>query len=236
MPRRITFNDLKLNRAIIEIRYPDGYKYWDCCGNCILRIKEKTNDAFEFLELKGGEVCVLKSKDVPSNQITFGYKHLTLSAIRLKNLNFFKNYGQILLDVVVNNISIEQITRVGIRFCYIYKTDSQEEANNIISEMKLFNINAEKFDGFGEEVKTERPGLLIIDKDVKINLNISAASSSNEIFDEFGISDEYSPPNCILVDIDFFMEDLVVNDFSLDKFIHLAHKKVKENIAKILKT
>ena len=54
MPRRITFNDLKLNRAVIEIWYPDGYKYWDCCGNCILCIKEKTNDAFEFLELRGG--------------------------------------------------------------------------------------------------------------------------------------------------------------------------------------
>lgn len=236
MPRRISLNDLKLNRAVIEIRYPDGYKYWDCCGKCILYIKEKTKDAFEFLELRGGDECVLKLKDFPSHQISFGYEHLTLSALRLKNLDFFNTYSPILLEAVINNIGIERITRVGMRFWYVYKTDTLDEANNIINEFKLFDINTESFKGFGEEVKTERPRLLIIDKDVKMNLSISAAYSSNDILNELGIPDEYSPPNCILVDIDFFMEDLMAKDLFIDKFIYSSHKKIKDNLSRVLKT
>ena len=229
MSRNITYGDLKLHRAVMEIRYPDGYKYWDCCGKCILSIKEKTNDVFEFVKLRGGDECVLKLKDAPSNQMAFGFKHLTLSAMRLKNLDFFKKHGPILLDVAMDEIGITQITRVGMRFLYVYKTETIDEANNIINSMKLFKINAEKFEGFGQEIKTERPTLLIIDNDVKMNLNISAASTNNAILDELGAKDDYSPPNCILVDIDFFMEDLVAKDLSLETFIYSSFKKVKDN-------
>ena len=71
--KRIFFDKLKLNKAIIEIRYPKGYLYWDVCGRCILEINNKSNEKIDFLRL-GADECILRFLENPDAKATFGIR------------------------------------------------------------------------------------------------------------------------------------------------------------------
>jgi len=76
----ILFDDLRLHNAVLEIRYPRGFRYWDVCGKCILEIIDRTGGNIEFEELRGGEECVLKVKNHRDARASFGFRHMTVSA------------------------------------------------------------------------------------------------------------------------------------------------------------
>lgn len=230
--KRITFNDLKLNRAVLEIRYQKGYLYWDVCGKCIHEINTISNEKIEFLKLNMDE-CVLKFVEDTAAQATFGFKHMTLSAASLKNLNLFKSYTPLIFDVVKTNLNIKEMSRVGFRLYYVLKTESHEEGEKFISELDLYSISADRFKGFGNELSITQSNIEASDEEGSISIRISAAkrTDSDDPSSEF---DEYSPRYAVLIDLDFFKQNINVEKFDFESFIHSAEKKVKDHVGNIL--
>jgi len=231
--KRIMFSDLKLNRCVLEIRYPKGHLYWDVCGKSIMEINELSKENIDFLRLKKDE-CVLKYINNPKAEASFGQKHMTLSENELKNINTFKENGPMILDTVKKHLGIKRISRAGFRLIYVLPKDSYEDAEQFVDELSFCSVNAPIFKGFGSEVEAEKPVVNIRDGETNIRISVSAAKRTDS--DEPNITfTEYAPKFAVLLDFDFSKENMDVGEFDLESFMHHSEKKVKENIAQILK-
>lgn len=230
--KRITFYDLKLNRAVLEIRYPKGYLYWDVCGKCIHEINTISNEKIEFVKLSTDE-CILRFVEDTTAQAAFGFKHITLSATSLKNLNLFKSYTPLIFDVVKKNLNIKEISRVGFRLYYVLKTESHEEGKKFISELDLYSVSSDRFKGFGNELSITQPNIEASDEEGSVSIRISAVKRT-DFDDPSSEFDEYAPRYAILMDIDFFKKNINVEEFDFERFIHSSEKKIKNHVGNIL--
>ena len=230
--KRIFYEDLKLNKAIIEIRYPKGYLYWDVCGRCILEINDKSNEKIDFLRLSADE-CFLKFLEHPGAQAAFGIRHMTLSANELKNLDIFKENGPLIFEVVKTHLNIQYISRAGFRLFYVLKRDSVDDAEEFVKELDICSVSAGRFKGFGDGVVVTNPTVEASDDDGNVRVRISAAKRT-DIDDPSAKFNDYSPRYAVLIDIDFSKQDIKAEEFDLEQFIHSSQKKIKDHITQIL--
>lgn len=231
--KRIMFGDLKLNRCVLEIRYPKGYLYWDVCGKCIIEINKLSKDNIDFLRLNQDE-CILRFIDNPKAQASFGHKHMTLSENKLKNISFFKENGPMILETVKKHLEIKKISRAGFRMIYVLPKDSYEEAEQFVDELSFCSVNAIMFKGFGNEVEAEQPAVKIRDGETNVRISVSAAKRK-DCDEPVIVFTEYAPKYTVLLDFDFSKENMDVGEFDLENFMNQSEKKVKENVAQILK-
>jgi hypothetical protein len=232
---RITFDHLRLHRAVLEIRYPNGYRYWDICGKCILEIRSRLHDELDFQQLSGGEECILKFKSNPLARASFGFRHLTVSGTYLRNINLFKENGPVIFDIVRQNLEIKHLDRVGFRFWYVYGTKNSGEAEKIVNNLALFNVAAQRFTGFGDKVDSILPSIIVSDGGRKVTITIGAANREGAALERSDPEEEqYSPQSCVLADFDFYQENVDPETINLEQFIHNCQKNVKDNIATLI--
>lgn len=231
MPR-ILFDSLRANRVILEIRYPKGYLYWDVCGRCIREINTKSKQRIDFVELRGDE-CILKFVETPEAQATFGLKHMILSANKVKNMNLFRENGPLIFDSVKTYLEIDEISRVGFRSFYVLEKPSYQEAEEFVNSLQLCSATVERFKGFGNELSIAQPIVLVTNEAPNARICISPAKRTDA--DEPGAKfDEFAPRYAVLVDIDFYLENVKPPEFDLDHFIYECHKKIKDHVAELL--
>jgi hypothetical protein len=138
----------------------------------------------------------------------------------LRNINFFKKYVPILFDSVKHNLDIKELSRIGFRLWFIHKTNSEDDASSIINKSSIYNIAVTRFEGFGREIKACDPVIIISDGSEKIRLSLNAAHRQSEyITPEDKDAEEFSPKFCLLIDLDFYIEDAPPIDTDLAEFI-----------------
>jgi len=229
--RKISFENLKLHFAVVEIRYPKGYRYWDICGKCILEIAEKTGNEWDFQELSGGVECILKCKNNDKASASFGFRHMTLSASHLRNINFLREKGPVLFDIVRGNLGITHYDRIGLRFKYVYATKNTEEAERIVNNLGLFKVEQQRFVGFGDAAEGIMQSVVLSKGDQKVNITIGGATRKESAQP---VDEEFEPTNCVLIDIDFHKENVAPGDIDIEKYIYDCQKITKENIETLL--
>jgi len=230
--KRVFFDNLKLNKAIIEIRYPKGYLYWDVCGRCILEINKNSNEKIDFFQVSTDE-CTLKFLDHPNAKASFGIRHMTLSADELKNINIFKENGPLIFEVVKTNLKIQEVSRAGFRLFYALERESVDEAEEFIKELDICSVDVVRFKGFGNKVVVTQPIVEASDDEGDVRIRINAVKRT-DADDQGAKFNEYSPRYAVLIDIDFFKQNIKIEEFDLGQFIHRSQKKIKEHIAQIL--
>ena len=147
--------------------------------------------------------------------------------------NIFKENGPLILEVVKTHLKIQKISRAGFRLFYVLEKDSVEEAEEFVRELDLCSVSAGRFKGFGNEVVVTQPTVEASDDEGDVRVRISATRRTDA--DEPGVKfNEYSPRYAVLIDIDFFKQDIEVEKFDLEQFIHRSKKIVKDHIAQIL--
>ncbi len=230
----IELKDMKLNRVVMEFRYSGGYLFWDKCGECILELKEKLKEPIDFHEHRGGEECVLKFEAIPTAIATFGFKRVSLSCMRLKNINFLRENAPVVLHTITDKLRITQIERVGLRYWYVKKMESKDDAENLVNNLNLSSYDPVRFKGFGEKIVSDSPKALVVSDDFKVTIRIAPGHAENVALEELGYKDEYSPEHCLLADFDFYKENVNPEDFDIDEFIHRSHKIIRDNISNLL--
>lgn len=231
MPR-IMFDSLKLHKAVLELRYEKGYLYWDVCGKCILDINNRTEGKFDFSELSSNE-CILKFLENPRIKGSFGFMHMTLSGTKLKNVNVIKQNAPLILDSISKHLKLHEISRAGFRLFYVISKNSFEEAEKFVNELDICSIKMDRFKAFGENLSVAQPIFIVNDGDVNTRICITAARRRDD--DEKSLEvDEYEPRYAVLLDLDFYKENVKLDEFNLEIFIHQSHKKIKDNVSHIL--
>jgi len=154
----------------------------------------------------------------------------------LHNINFFKKYVPILFDSVKQNLDIKKLSRIGFRLWFIHKTDSEDDASSIINKSSIFDIAVTRFEGFGSEIKASDPIIIISDGSEKIRVSLNAAHRQSDyiINPKDKETEEFSPKYCLLIDLDFYIEDAPPVDTDLSEFMGKCYNKVKSNISHII--
>ena len=229
---RITFDKLRLNRAVLEVRYPKGYLYWDVCGKCIHEINAKSNQGIDFSELTQNE-CVLRFVEKSEVQASFGLKHMTVSGMKLRNINVLKESAPLIFDTVKTHLQIRQISRAGFRLFYVLRKDSYEQAEEFVNRLQLCSVSAERFKGFGNKLSAAQATVLAIDELATARISVAPAKRS-DADDPTAEFDEFAPRYAALVDIDFYRENVSVEEFDLERFMHQSYKKTEDHVTQLL--
>jgi len=232
---RIFYDDLKLNRAVLEIKYPKGYRYWDVCGKCILKLIEGSKEEMDFRELRSSQECAMSFKNDDLAEAAFGIHHMTLAVSCLKNIKPLMSKATLLVDIVRDTLEIDHYSRVGLRFWYVYPTKTKKDAESILDKINLLEVKAERFTGFGDKIDGLVPVINIKGDAFSVHMKVNSAAVSEEGRKAFGPkADEFAPEHCFLIDVDFYKEDVKPPSFVVSDFIHTCHKALRDNIKTLL--
>ncbi|GMU57406.1 MAG: hypothetical protein AMXMBFR33_65520 [Candidatus Xenobia bacterium] len=106
----------KLETLVVEIRYDQGWLYWDRCG-AIWRELQKQCEDLEMVEITTSEAKFL-SKEIPG-QVNFNYQRayvqLDLAGVHQPKLDVFDDF----LPVITTTLDLDAVTRVGCRGIWI---------------------------------------------------------------------------------------------------------------------
>lgn len=232
---KIKFNDLFLHKAVLEVKYPRGYRYWDICGKTILDLRSATKDDLDFKELLGGEECMIHSNANPLLDARFGYKRILVSATNLSDTALLEEMGSLLFDTVCRNIELAHIDRVGFRQWYVYPTATHAAALAIVNKLDLVTIDQTRLMGFGDAVKAILPHVIMSDGDKQVSITIAAARRQSPLPPNISENDKlFTPEQCVLLDVDSHQENMKAEDIDLASFIHICRKTCKDNVFTLL--
>lgn len=231
----IKFNDLALHHAVLEVKYPSGYRYWDICGKTILDLRSATKDDLDFKQLLGGEECVIHSNANPLLDVRFGYKRIFVSANNLSDTVLLEEMGSLLFNIVCRNFELAHIDRVGFRQWYVYPTATNAASLAIVNKLGLFTLDQTRLLGFGDAVKTISPQVTMSDGDKQVSITIAAARRLSPLPSNVSEKDKpFYPDNCVLLDVDSSQENMKAEDIDIASFIHICHKMCRDNVYTLL--
>ena len=182
--------------------------------------------------MKGNE-CVLKFSDNLETQASFGLKHITMTGSSLKNIRIFHDYADTIYGVVREKLQIAEISRAGFRFLYVIKTNSEKDSEEFVANLELVEVDAKRFESFGSEVLLLQPTIRINDGGTFARIIVNSAKRIDAEEPEADF-DEYNPAYAILLDIDFYRNNIKASELNISEFVHSCEKKVKEHIAEII--
>ncbi len=228
----MNFGDFHLNRVILELRYDEGFLYYDNCGATNLAIKnqfpnwvwEKTNT----------ELSVFK--DFRRRiELVFNYKHIRFVQDQVENLNQFKKATKQMTPIILKNLKIDSFSRIGNRFLYVMPLENVKEGLEILRKNKLIGIPEDKLKLFGENPKKTNFVLYIRDGDFQYRTEITTIERIEK--GVMGKIDEKYFPKCgIRFDMDFAKINKVKStDFVYDEFIQRNYKFLENNLIKLVR-
>ncbi len=164
---------LILPKIVFEVRYKQGYRYLDRCGEMMIEIENKLkNWSAREATIIG---CQMENQ---TEKMIFNCSSVKLDLAQYdkKNLDFssFFNNAVATFDIVSKNLGIREFVRFGLRYWFFYPVASMEEGRKILSANKFFNISTDIEKIFGKPMK-DRSFVVILDKDNfghRISLNL----------------------------------------------------------------
>ncbi len=126
-----------LERVIFEARFQNGYLYWDNCG----KIWRTLTDIRPDLEM--GQVTTDQATlQIEGEGITISFSHQRFGIHQdyPKNLDVYKKFAGQSFNSVIDNLKIEEFSRIGNRYQYIVKHNDRDEVTDFFKEKNIFTI------------------------------------------------------------------------------------------------
>ena len=230
----MTFKDFLLNKVVFEIRYPQGYQFWDKGGALLYKIEQEIKDLIG--EKRNQDEYLLRNSKLKL-AVTYGWNKLWIEQVGVENLNQLKRHSDLLWKIISENLQIPKISRAGNRFWFVLPVKSVKEAEGVITKAKIFGPKIENCSIFGTEVITRDFTVIVKDGDIESRVACGSASRNpNPELDKDAEFIKYNPLNTVLVDIDIRVtNNLLVNKFVPSDFIQASIKKIENNLVELLK-
>lgn len=224
------FKDLKLHKVIFELRYDKGYLYFDVCGKTVKKIEEKMPD-FKFRGIEGPNVAVLD--DYKDRMVAcFAWDKLDITQMYAENVNKFKSAAETFSKVVTESLGVDRFKRIGNRYQFMYKTNSIENASDIIKKAGVITKDWSTLDRLGGELD-KASCTAILRRDAYFHrIVLTAVEKQEPVAIRTKPEEEYNPQFAVLVDIDVYQED--PKSFDVNDFIHKAYKMMEHNAIRLI--
>lgn len=137
-----------LNVAVVEVQYRKGVVYLDRCGSTMLRLEETLGAAFEgnVPQMAHGELTNAAERMA----VRYGPKAFNVAQHWVRSPVRVEQIAPVAWEQVSESLGVaREVIRCGVRFSFMWGTDSPEEAERRIGAARLFSEAPEWVAAFG---------------------------------------------------------------------------------------
>jgi hypothetical protein len=144
-----------LRQMTCEVRYQDGYLYLDHCGRLLKRLVHDSAEWIVAPEPAPQGTTLLNL--LAGTALRFGLRSASIGLDRTaadeviatdEANEFIKEVGDV-LEMVIDELEVAELTRVGYREQYYFSFDSKEDSEKWIGELGLFSVPQGLLKAFG---------------------------------------------------------------------------------------
>jgi hypothetical protein len=176
-----------LRQMTSEIRYQDGYLYLDHCGRLL---KKLVRDGAEWVVApdpvpQGTSVLNLLAGTV----LRFGVRSAVLTLDRTavdevisadESQEFVNQVGAV-LEMVIDELEVDELSRVGYREQYYFSCESKEETEQWINELCLFSVSPGLLQAFQATVEALGAALVVQGQDCRYRIALTGIERTAQI-------------------------------------------------------
>ncbi len=225
------FEDMQLNRVILELRYDEGYLYWDKCGEMLLDIHR------QFPEWKwdgvSTELARLKNS-LRNMELVFNYSNIRFIQNEVENLSQFKEAIDKIAPLITEKFEIKKFKRVGNRYLYILPLENPDQGKKIIQKSPLIKVPEDKLALFGEN--SDKTAFVIHFENKNLHYRIEFVGTERvEMPTDIRIDERFNPKYGLRVDVDIaIMNEVNVSDFNCSDFVQTNKKFMEYDLIKLI--
>jgi len=229
----IAFDNFLLNKVAFEVCYEKGYRYWDKAGDTICKIEEGLSE-WKWKEISTDKTVLANA--TRNMESTFSWNKFNIKQDLVDNLSKFKDNSNNLSEIILKNIEVKKLTRIGNRYWFVFPCESVEEAESIIAKGNVFNSEKSKI--FGKRLLSRDYTLMIEDEDkIRYRVAVSAVKRKKDpLLDGNKNFLKFNPHMAIMVDIDVVkIDSMLAQEVAVSDFIQKSYKKIENNMVKFFK-
>lgn len=232
------FQNLKLEKAVIEIRYPKAYLLWDRAGSLWTKVLKNWPTLSNIEANPAKTVFRLDLEAV--YELVVELEAARVVAHRPKqNLVEFQSIVSTFLAITAEMLDIEQFARVGFRLIYCHETATREAADELMTHLNLIRVPEGQY--FGLQKKTISPALTIKFTGEEVGATVRINSQTQVIdfvpapgFFEMEAINKQS--HRVLFDVDYFTVATVdVSQMNFTEWISQIYHLIKRDSNQFLK-
>jgi len=229
------FSELTLERAILEVRYPTTFLFWDNSGKTMSLVTQK----FPKIELRDAQVSNVQS-DWWEEGLTLNFNQTKADVTQdfPKNLDNFKMVCDELCEAIRNVLEVKSFGRVGVRYIFVFPRESIDAARDFFLRMSLVSLNAEKLQSFLKgEIEEQQTLVRYEDEDrgYAFRLSHTPRELSFRLSRPFTLDASRFHKNGIIFDIDCYTKKpLEAPAFVAKDFVRLTYRTIEEHLLSAL--
>jgi uncharacterized protein (TIGR04255 family) len=228
-------SEFVLEKAIIEVRYPTNYLFWDNSGKTISKVVEK----YPNFELRDAQISnVQHDWWAEGFVLNFNSQKADLIQDFPKKLDTFKDVASTLCDALKAGLEVKLYERVGCRYIFVLPMKGPDEARDLFQKMNLISLKTEKLQHFLKGKIEEEQAVIRYEDDDRgytFRLAHSTREAKLKIPRPFTVNSENFHKNGIILDVDCYTKKPVEAPiFMASDFIRLSFRTVEENLLPLL--
>ena len=224
----LRFDDLTLEQIIFEVRFPDGFLYWDRCGSVWRSISHKWPH-LKMMEINPQHARLRLSDD--DIEMSFSHNRIGIHQDYPKSLNTFKVFTNDSCEILLDAIEVNLFSRVGNRYKYIYGIEDHKKIIEFFEKSQLVTI-PEKAKKIGESIREPSIRFIIERNDISITISVAYFKRNLELSipKPLEINTKEFISQGISIDLDFFSTKIVSRGtFNAEDFIK-THEKSSQRV------
>jgi hypothetical protein len=210
----------------LELRYDEGFLYWDKRGEMILDIQRKVP------EWKWDRVSteLAKLKNLRRNmELVFNNSYIRLTQNEVDNLNQFKESTEKVTPLIV-----EKFKRIGNRYQYVLPLENPEQDKKIVQNSHFIEISKEKLALFGKNSTKTSFVVYIENKSFQYRIELVGIERA-ALPKNIKVEERFNPKYGLRIDVDIcIINEVKVSDFNCSDYIQANKKFLEHNLVKFI--
>jgi hypothetical protein len=176
-----------LRQMTCEVRFQDGYLYLDHCGRLL---KKLVRDGAEWVVAPDPTPQGTTAFNILAGTVLrFGLRSAVLTLDQTsgdevisadQSEEFVKQVGAV-LEMVIDELEVAELTRVGYREQYYFSFDSKEEAEKWIQGLGLFSVSPSLLQAFQATAEALGAALVVEGQDCRYRIALNGIERAAQI-------------------------------------------------------
>ncbi|MBU1863723.1 MAG: hypothetical protein KKH94_08690 [Candidatus Omnitrophica bacterium] len=227
------FDDLILEKIVLELRYKLGYAYLDKCGAILNELITR----FPQLMIEGvnPQASALRAKG-SGLTIDFNSDRILIVEDFIKKRNEFIDIASSAVNIISERIQVQSFTRVGNRFFFVHPYKTLKEANEQLKTWGFLHFDEKKYSKFGQTLQFKKAGFHLYLEDDNVGRSIRIQPLERTVDYELPpfipSGKKVVPPPIILnFDIDIYTKKVVERGvLNTSDFLKSNYKMLRDNL------
>lgn len=241
----VEFDKLILDQIVFELRFKDGFYYWDNCGKIWGEIAKIYPDPIR-MEGASTQSASIVIEDRDFLRLGFGPDKINYFQTEpIFDMGLISKFAQSTFEIICNHLMVNTFTRIGNRFVFVLPVKDDNAIDEYFSQLQIIRedkIAANKFlkNPDGGQYKKRRFLFLFENNSHGYQISISSGNKKLKVRYPACFNEEqkiYSKESKILIfDIDCFTNTITdIKSLNPKEYIETEYTNLKENLFKLIR-